>query len=265
MREGKCALSSFHHSLITHSLTYTQTHTYTHSEHIHECWYSLIRALNTRLDASETHLSPCNCVETMLSASANVCMCVGANVIRQVSGQSNPLSNDWFVIWLTGRLPPLLCLLLTFSSFIIHFPTLLSLPAAACIPPFLLHPHTSSYLLLLSVLPPLFNVMFVLHSPLLLSILPPSCLSLDDINTSFCLRCDRITCGNAAQNHSTSAIWMCVRVCVHKLLYTNMYKNTTCMVKVNRNRSTKTFHSVMIALWWPWMFPLELLQSNRAV
>ena len=30
-REGKCALSSIHHSLITHSLTYTQTHTHTHT------------------------------------------------------------------------------------------------------------------------------------------------------------------------------------------------------------------------------------------
>lgn len=30
-REGKCALSPIHHSLVTHSLTYTQTHT----RHLH--------------------------------------------------------------------------------------------------------------------------------------------------------------------------------------------------------------------------------------
>lgn len=57
----------------------------------------------------------------------------------------------------------------------------------------------------------------------------PSCLTLDDINTSFCLRCDRITCGNTAHNHSIFTIWQCVCVCVHKFLYTNMYKNILCM------------------------------------
>lgn len=91
----------FHPSLTHYSFTYL--HSETHKKHIHECWYGLIRALNTRLDVSETHLSQCNLVETLLSASANVCMCVGANVIHQVSGQSSSLSNDWFRIWLTDR------------------------------------------------------------------------------------------------------------------------------------------------------------------
>lgn len=154
-RESKCALPSIHHSLITQSLTYTQTRTYTHAEHVRECWYALIRALNTRLDASETHLSPCNCVETMLSAAANVCMWAAVNVSLQVSGQSNPLSNDWFLIWLTDRLPPPRCLLPAVSPFIIHFHFVsLSLP-----PAFLCSIDES---LFLSILPLLFNVMFVL-------------------------------------------------------------------------------------------------------
>lgn len=138
--------------------------------------------------------------------------CVGANVIRQVSGQSNSLSNDWFIIWLTGRLPPLVCLLLPFSSFIIRRLSFqLSVPPPVCIPLFLLQPLTSSRLLpLYQILPALFNSVSVLSSPLLLFILPASCLTLDDINTSFCLRRDRITCGNTAHNHSTSAIWKCV-------------------------------------------------------
>lgn len=117
--KGKCALSSIHHSLITDSLTYTQAHTHTQTKHIHECWYCLIRALNTRLDARETHLSPCRRVQTTLSASVGVYGRATANVIRRVSGQSNSLSNDWLVIWLTGRLPPRVCLLLSFSSCII--------------------------------------------------------------------------------------------------------------------------------------------------
>lgn len=106
VRRAKCALSSIHHSLITDSLTYTQTHTHTQKKTIHECWYGLIHALNTRLDASETHLSPCSCVEMTLSASVGVCVRLGSNAIRMVSGQSNSPSNDWSIIWLTRRLPP---------------------------------------------------------------------------------------------------------------------------------------------------------------
>lgn len=147
---------SITHSLLIHLLTLRHTHI--HTQHVHECWYALIHALNTRLDASETHLSPCNCGETILSASANVCMCVGANVSRQVSGQSNPLSNDWFLIWLAGRPPPPLCLLLAPSSFVIHFHFVsLALP-----PAFLCSSHSSSCLILLSILSRLFNVTLVL-------------------------------------------------------------------------------------------------------
>lgn len=121
---------SITHSLLTYSFTYLHSHT--HTEPIRECWYALKRALNTRLDVSETHLSPCSCVETMLSASEDVCMYVGVNVICQVWGQSNSPSNDWFIIWLTGRLPPLLCLLLSCSSFIIHC-LLLIIHPSSCI------------------------------------------------------------------------------------------------------------------------------------
>lgn len=222
-REGGKMCIIVHPSLTHYSFTYL--HSDTHKEHIHECWYGLICALNTRLDVSETHLSQCNLVETLLSASANVCMRVGVNVIRQVSGQSNSLSNDWFIIWLTDRLPPLLCLLLSLSSFIIHFHSLsLSQPPAVYIPPFLLYHLTSPRLLLHSFLPPLFNTMFVLPSPSLLSILSLFCLTLDDINTSLCLCSDRITCGNTTHSHSTSAFWKCVGlwVCAYKLLSTNM-------------------------------------------
>lgn len=125
------------------------------------------------------------------------------------------------------------------SVFILYYRSLL-----LCTFLFLLHPLTSP------PLNPLFNDMFVLPSPSLLSILPPSCLTLDDINTSFLLRRDRITCGNAAHNRSTSAIWKCM--CVSACVLISSSIQICIKKKYDQSEwSKKTFHSVMVALWWP--------------
>lgn len=198
-----------HWETLAHTHTHTHAHTPTHT-HIHECWYALIHALNTRLDASETHLSPYSCVETILSAFANVYMC------ERTWSARFQVKAILLLIWLTGRHPRLLPLL-PFSPFITHFSFFHPSSWIRSSVPF-----TSSHLFLpvtrsvvqssrcfsvscLSSSPPSFLLLFI--------ILPPSCLTLDDINTSFCLRRDRITCGNTAYNHSTSAIRKCVCVC----------------------------------------------------
>ena len=146
-----------------------------------------------------------------------VCVCAAANVIRQVSGQSNSLSNDWFIIWLTGILPPLLSS--PFFPIICHpFHSFSSPPPPCC-----MHssdPFTPSHLVS-SASPS--NVLFAFTSFSFLSTLPPSCLSLDDINTSSRLCCDHITWGNAAHNHTpppsgSVCVWVWVCVCVNSFL-----------------------------------------------
>lgn len=116
--------------------------------------------------------------EAALSASVDVCGRAVANVIHQVSGQSDPPLNDWLLIRLTGRPPPH-CLLPATSSFVIYF-------------------HLASL-----VLPPTFLCSFHQHSHPSLSALPPLFPSFDRINTSFCLCLDHITCGQAAHDHTT--------------------------------------------------------------
>lgn len=184
---------SITHSLLIHLLTARLTHTQTKT--IHECWYGLIRALNTRLDASETHLSPYSCVEMTVSASVDVYVRVGANAICTVSGQSNSLSNDWFIIWLTRRLPPRLCLFPFFSSFIIH-----------CI------------LFLLSLLPPkpFFHNLSPLHIHCFKYFYSAACpILLLILFHPWWHYSDRITCANTTY---TSAIW---KVSLRKLLHSD--------------------------------------------
>lgn len=106
------------------------------------------------------------------------------------------------------------------------------------IPLFLLYRLTSYRLLLHSILPPPFShhVCPALH----FSSLPPFCCTLDDINTSLCLRGDCITFGNTTHSNSTSAIWTCVclSMCVQDPQSTHV--NMPFIVKVNGNRSTKS-------------------------
>lgn len=173
-------------------------------------------------------------------------------MIRQVSGQSNSL-----LIWLTGR-HPRLRLSPIFSFF--HPSSWIRSSV----------PFTSSHLFLpvtrsilqssrcfsvscLSSPPPSFLLLFI--------ILPPSCFTLDDTNTSFCLRRDRITCGNTAYNHSSSAIRKCACVCGNSSMQAcvKMCPEWSKLMKSEAQR--------LSSHWWkccsrPWIFSLELLQSH---
>lgn len=129
-------LPSITHSLLIHLLTLRHTLARTHSAPTCRLIHPLIRALNTRLDASETHLSPRGCVGKRHSVHPqDACGRAVANVIHQVSGQSDPPLNDWLLIRLTGRPPPR-CLLPATSSSVIYF-HFASLVPPACIPLFL--------------------------------------------------------------------------------------------------------------------------------
>lgn len=141
-----------------------------------------------------------------------------------------------------------------------HFSTL----PPEYVPPFLSQVLTSSCPLhvqssrcfsvsCLSSPPPSFLLLFI--------ILPPSCFTLDDINTSFCLRRDRITCGNTAYNHSSSAIRKCACVCGNSSMQAcvKMCPEWSKLMKSEAQR--------LSSHWWkccsrPWIFSLELLQSH---
>lgn len=210
-----------HPSLTHYSFTYLHpdTHIHTHTEHVHECWYGLIRALNTRLDAGETHLSPCNCVETMLSASVSVCVC--SCECDPPGFGSKQSSVEWLAPNLIDRQATSSSLSSPRSRLVYHpFLFCLIIPPSwipLILPPFFL--PVSPF----ELPTPFFNVMFVLFFAAVYpsSILSHSC----NINTSLCLCRDLITCGKTTHNRRTSAIWRYLCVCVHKVLYINVQKH----------------------------------------
>lgn len=176
------ALRPIHHLLVTHSLTYTQTRAYTRwSLCTRKCWYTLIRALNTRLDASETHLSPCKCVELK--------RCVCESECDPPSFRSKQSTGEWLAANLIDS-QTTSSRLSAPRSFIVHHPFSF-LPHYPPSPRTHRHTHAlqQPFCSPCAPFPSLARA-----AARLFAFRPPTCLTPNVVNTSLCRRLDRITC-----------------------------------------------------------------------